>query len=109
MLPDSDLQPGDFRLLEVDNQLIVPAKTHIRLVITSADVIHCWAVPSLGIKVDAIPGRLNQVSFITSRNGLFYGHCNEICGINHAFMPIVVKAVGIEEYCAHINSISNNN
>ncbi len=109
MLPDSNLQPGDFRLLEVDNQLVVPAKTHVRLVITSADVIHCWAVPSLGVRVDAIPGRLNQVSFITSRNGLFYGHCNEICGINHAFMPIVVKAVGVEEYCTHINNLSNNN
>jgi heme/copper-type cytochrome/quinol oxidase subunit 2 len=93
----------------VDNQLVVPAKTHIRVIITAADVIHCWSIPSLGIKLDAIPGRLNQTSFLASRNGIFYGHCNEICGINHAFMPIVVKAVDISAYCAHINNLIRNN
>jgi cytochrome c oxidase subunit 2 len=63
-------------------------------------------VPALGVKVDAVPGRLNQTSFLTTRNGLFYGQCSEICGINHAFMPIVVKAVDISDYCAHINNLS---
>lgn len=109
IIPESDLQTGDFRLLEVDNQLVVPAKSHIRVIITAADVIHCWAIPSLGVKLDAIPGRLNQTSFLASRNGIFYGHCNEICGVNHAFMPIVIKAVDISDYCEHINSLSKNN
>jgi len=107
MIPSSDLQSGDFRLLEVDNQLVVPAKTHVRLIITAADVLHCWTVPSLGVKVDAVPGRLNQTSFLTTRNGIFYGQCSEICGINHAFMPIVVKAVDIADYCTHINNLNN--
>jgi len=108
IIPESDLQTGDFRLLEVDNQLVVPAKSHIRVIVTAADVIHCWAIPSLGVKLDAIPGRLNQTSFLASRNGIFYGHCNEICGVNHAFMPIVIKAVDISDYCAHINNLSKN-
>lgn len=109
IIPESDLQTGDFRLLEVDNQLVVPAKSHIRVIVTAADVIHCWSIPSLGVKLDAIPGRLNQTSFLASRNGLFYGHCNEICGVNHAFMPIVIKAVDISDYCDHINNLSKNN
>ena len=82
-----------FRLLEVDNNLVVPAKTHLRFFITSADVLHSWAVPSLGIKMDACPGRLNQVNVYINRVGTFYGQCSEICGINHRFMPICIKAI----------------
>lgn len=80
------------RLLDVDKQTIVPANVHVRLLVTSADVLHSWAVPSLGIKLDACPGRLNETHFFIKRVGLFYGQCSEICGINHGFMPIVVNA-----------------
>lgn len=104
MVPTNDLTKGQFRLLEVDEKVIVPANTHVRVIITSADVIHSWAVPSLGIKLDAIPGRLNQVGFLANREGIFYGQCSEICGANHAFMPIVVEAVNLETYCEYINS-----
>lgn len=92
MIPEEMLQPGDLRLLEVDNSLHLPVGVPIRLLITSADVIHSWAVPSLGIKVDAIPGRLNEVYFVIFREGEFYGQCSELCGVNHGFMPIKVLA-----------------
>lgn len=84
-----DFRP--LRLLEVDNRLILPWNEHIRVLITSSDVIHSWAVPSLGVKMDACPGRLNQVSLFINRPGVFYGQCSEICGINHAFMPICIE------------------
>jgi heme/copper-type cytochrome/quinol oxidase subunit 2 len=87
----------------VDEKVVVPANTHVRVIITSADVLHSWAVPSLGVKLDAVPGRLNQTNFLASREGLFYGQCSEICGANHAFMPIVVNAVSLDEYCLYIN------
>ena len=87
-----------FRLLEVDNRLLVPTNTHIRVLVTSADVLHSWAVPSLGVKVDACPGRLNQVFMFVKREGVFYGQCSELCGVNHGFMPIVVQAVSQDEY-----------
>jgi len=83
---------GYFRLLEVDYRLVLPIKSHIRLLVTSSDVIHSWAVPSLGIKIDAIPGRLSQGSLYMKREGIFYGQCSEICGVNHGFMPIVVRS-----------------
>jgi len=98
MLNVEDLTLGSFRLLEVDNRVILPIKTHIRLLITAADVLHCWAIPSFGIKVDACPGRLNQASLFIKREGTFYGQCSEICGVNHGFMPIVVKAVSPDVY-----------
>ncbi len=104
MVPESDLQEGEFRLLEVTNKVIVPVDTHVRFVVTAADVIHSFAVPSLGIKIDALPGRLNQSSFIALREGSFYGQCSEICGSNHSFMPICVKAVSIGDYCAYVTS-----
>jgi len=105
MIPTSDLEIGGFRLLEVDNRIIVPVNTHVRVIVTSADVLHCWAIPSLGVKVDAVPGRLNHTSFLINRLGVFYGQCSEICGVNHAFMPIVVEAVELPEYCAYIDSL----
>ena len=83
MIPESDLELGQFRLLDVDNKVIVPVDTHIRLIVTGADVIHSWAVPSLGIKIDAVPGRLNQTSILAERTGVFYGQCSEICGVWH--------------------------
>ena len=98
MIPTSDLEEGDLRLLEVDNKIVVPVNTQVRVVITGADVIHCFAVPSLGVKADAIPGRLNQVSFLAKRPGTYYGQCSEICGSDHSFMPIVVEAVSQEKF-----------
>ena len=98
MIPTSDLEKGDFRLLEVDNKIVVPLNTEIRVVVTGADVIHCFSIPSLGIKIDAIPGRLNQVSFLVKRSGIYYGQCSEICGSDHSFMPIVVEAVSQEKF-----------
>ena len=106
MIPESDLELGQFRLLDVDNKVIVPVDTHIRLIITGADVIHSWAVPSLGIKIDAVPGRLNQTSILAERTGVFYGQCSEICGVWHGFMPIAVEAVSVQDYLAWINSNS---
>ena len=104
MIPESDLELGQFRLLYVDNKVIVPVDTHIRLIVTGADVIHSWAVPSLGIKIDAVPGRLNQTSILAERTGVFYGQCSEICGVWHGFMPIAVEAVSVQDYLALFNS-----
>ena len=104
MIPESDLELGQFRLLDVDNKVIVPVDTHIRLIITGADVIHSWAVPSLGIKIDAVPGRLNQTSILAERIGVFFGQCSEICGVYHGFMPICIEAVSIQDYLAWIDS-----
>ena len=98
MVPTSDLNEGDLRLLEVDNNIVVPVNTQVRVVITGADVIHCFAVPSLGVKADAIPGRLNQVSFLAKRPGTYYGQCSEICGSDHSFMPIAVEVVSQEKF-----------
>jgi cytochrome c oxidase subunit II len=93
LIQENDLEEGSLRLLEVDNRLLVPSNIHIRFLVTANDVLHSWAVPSLGIKIDACPGRLNQVTCFIKRVGVFYGQCSEICGINHAFMPIVIQSV----------------
>ena len=100
LVPESDLEQGNLRMLEVDNRVIVPELTHIRFIITAADVIHSFACPSLGIKCDAYPGRLSQVSVLINREGTFYGQCSEICGILHSSMPIVVESVSIEKFLA---------
>ena len=102
MIPEDDLELGQLRLLEVDNRVVVPAKTHIRIIVTSADVLHSWAVPSSGVKCDAVPGRLNQTSILVQREGVYYGQCSEICGTNHAFMPIVVEAVSRKDYGSRV-------
>jgi len=100
MVPEDELEVGELRLLEVDNRVVIPVNTHVRLLITAADVLHSWAVPSLGIKVDACVGRLNQTSLFVLREGVFYGQCSEICGVGHANMPIVVEAVPVSNYIA---------
>ena len=99
MIPENELAVGDLRLLEVDNAIVLPVKTPIRVLVTATDVLHSWAVPSLGVKVDAVPGRLNQLAFTIKREGVYYGQCSEICGVNHGFMPIAVRAVSIDTYC----------
>ena len=98
LVPESDLEEGALRLLEVDCRVIIPELTHVRFIITSGDVIHSYASPSLGIKCDAYPGRLNQVSVFTNREGVFYGQCSEICGILHSSMPIVIESVSLEKF-----------
>lgn len=98
MIFEEDLRVGSYRLLEVDEKVFLPERTSIRVLITSLDVIHSWAIPSLGIKMDACPGRLNQISLFIRRTGLFFGQCSELCGINHAFMPIVIESVSFDKY-----------
>nr|ATL15438.1 cytochrome c oxidase subunit 2 [Callosobruchus maculatus] len=93
MIPIDEMKPWNFRLLDVDNRITVPYESQIRMIITAADVIHSWTIPSLGVKIDATPGRLNQTSFIINRAGLFFGQCSEICGANHSFMPIVIESI----------------
>jgi cytochrome c oxidase subunit 2 len=106
MVLEDDLPEGGLRLLEVDNRLYLPVNTPIRMLITSADVLHSWAVPSFGVKLDACPGRLNQVMMNINREGSFYGQCSELCGVNHRFMPINVKVVGVDAYLAHLSAAS---
>nr|AST24154.1 cytochrome c oxidase subunit II [Proechimys longicaudatus] len=98
MTPTMDLNPGELRLLEVDNRVILPMEMPVRMLISSEDVLHSWAIPSLGLKTDAIPGRLNQTILTSSRPGLFYGQCSEICGSNHSFMPIVIEMVTLKAF-----------
>nr|ABL09065.1 cytochrome c oxidase subunit II [Odontoglaja guamensis] len=98
MLPESDLQFGDHRLLEVDNRAVIPYSMDTLVIATSADVLHAWTLPSMGVKMDAVPGRLNSMGMFVEKPGVFYGQCSEICGANHSFMPIVVEA-------SHIDSI----
>jgi cytochrome c oxidase subunit 2 len=104
MVATDDLELGDFRLLEVDNEVVVPAEMHLRFLITANDVLHSWSVNALGLKVDAVPGRLNQLSIFIKREGVFYGQCSELCGVNHGFMPIVVKAVSPIDYFNWVKS-----
>ncbi len=98
IVPESDLEEGGLRMLEVDNRVIIPELTHVRFIITAGDVIHSFAVPSLGIKADAYPGRLNQASVFVNREGVFYGQCSEICGILHSSMPIVIESLSLEKF-----------
>lgn len=109
MTPTNNLQPQEFRLLEVDNRVILPYLTQIRLLVTAADVIHSWTIPSLGIKADAVPGRLNQLNVFFNRPGVFYGQCSEICGANHSFIPISVEAITPTDFLTWIKSFSSNN
>lgn len=106
MVPDSDLEPGSLRLLEVDNRVVLPELTHVRILITSGDVIHSFAVPSLGIKCDALAGRLNELSIFVNREGVYYGQCSELCGILHSSMPIAIEVVSPSKF---INWLYNYN
>lgn len=98
IIPTQDLAPGQFRLLETDHRMVVPTESPVRILITADDVLHSWALPPLGIKIDAVPGRLNQTAFTLPRPGVFYGQCSEICGANHSFIPIVVEAVPLKHF-----------
>ncbi len=100
MLADGDRKPGQPRLLSVDNDLVVPVNKVVRVQVIGADVIHSFAVPSFGIKIDAVPGRLNETWFKAEREGMYYGQCSELCGKDHAFMPIAVRVVNEREFTA---------
>nr|YP_010999060.1 cytochrome c oxidase subunit II [Eupolyphaga nigrinotum]WPM91818.1 cytochrome c oxidase subunit II [Eupolyphaga nigrinotum] len=102
MNPQPETLSNSFRLLEVDNRTILPFNTFIRIIVTAADVLHSWTVPSLGVKADATPGRLNQSSFFINRPGMFIGQCSEICGANHSFMPIVIESISTKSFTSWI-------
>ena len=103
MVDDDDLEAADLRLLTTDNAVVLPVDTTIRLLLTANDVIHAWAVPAFGVKMDAVPGRLNETWFRIDREGMYYGQCSELCGANHGFMPIMVKAVSKDAFAAWVD------
>lgn len=104
-VPEADLEQGELRLLDVDNRLLIPVETHVRFIVTANDVIHDFCVPSLGLKMDSVPGRLNQTSAIAERPGVFYGQCSELCGVAHGNISIVVEAVSIDKYLEWLDSM----
>jgi cytochrome c oxidase subunit 2 len=104
LVQESELKFGAKRLLEVDKRLVLPINVTLRFVITSTDVLHSWSIPEMGIKVDAVPGRLNQFISLINRPGIFYGQCSELCGVAHGFMPIVIHAVPYEIFLDYLNS-----
>lgn len=105
IIPVAEIEENSFRLLDVDNRIILPINNQIRILVSAADVLHSWTIPNLGVKVDATPGRLNQTNFLINRPGLFYGQCSEICGANHSFMPIVIERIPTNFFIKWISSI----
>ena len=108
MVQEQDLEEGDLRLLTVDNPLVIPANKNIQILITAGDVLHSWAVPSMGLKTDAVPGRLNETWVNVKEPGIYRGQCSEICGSGHGFMPVVVKVLPEREFMAWANEAKNN-
>nr|YP_009454230.1 cytochrome c oxidase subunit II [Gynaephora minora]ATY48759.1 cytochrome c oxidase subunit II [Gynaephora minora] len=106
MIQPNNMKLNNFRLLDVDNRIILPMNNQIRIMVTATDVIHSWTIPSLGVKIDANPGRLNQTNFFINRPGIFYGQCSEICGTNHSFMPIMIESISIINFINWINNYS---
>lgn len=107
IIPSNELNNNNFRLLDVDNRIILPINNQIRIIVTATDVIHSWTVPSLGVKIDANPGRLNQSNFYINRPGIFFGQCSEICGANHRFIPIVIERISTKNFINWINNYSS--
>ena len=108
MVEDKDLKDNQPRLLTVDNEVYVPVNKVIKVMITANDVLHAWALPSFGVKRDAVPGRINETWFKADRTGTYYGQCSELCGIKHAFMPITVNVVTDEEYAKWLEEAKQN-
>nr|USE40395.1 cytochrome c oxidase subunit 2 [Necrodes littoralis] len=106
MIPTNELKPYEFRLLDVDNRIAVPYNSQIRMVVTAADVLLSWTIPAISVKIDATPGRLNQVSYFLNRAGIFFGQCSEICGANHSFMPIVMESISPNYFIKWISMMS---
>nr|UPU95843.1 cytochrome c oxidase subunit II [Parachronistis sp.] len=106
MIPSNEMNKNNFRLLDVDNRIILPMNNQIRILVTATDVIHSWTIPALGVKIDANPGRLNQTNFFINRPGIFFGQCSEICGANHSFMPIMIESIPIKNFIDWINNYS---
>nr|AIY62025.1 cytochrome c oxidase subunit 2 [Glossotermes oculatus]URH16504.1 cytochrome c oxidase subunit II [Glossotermes oculatus] len=106
MIPQEEYNKGMFRLLETDNRVTLPINAPIRVIVTAADVLHSWAIPSLGVKTDATPGRLNQTSFLINKTGIMYGQCSEICGANQSFMPITIESVTTTHFINWMNKMS---
>ncbi|MDB2415132.1 cytochrome c oxidase subunit II [Rickettsiales bacterium] len=98
LLQEDELKEGDIRLLSVDNKVVLPIGKNIRIQLTAADVIHAWAIPALGVRMDAVPGRLNETWVRIEKPGIYYGQCSELCGVGHGFMPIAVEAVSEEDF-----------
>jgi len=105
IVPAEDLGHGGFRLLETDNRPVLPFLIRIRVLVSRADVLHSWALPRLGVKLDATPGRLNQTSLLSHRPGVAYGQCSEICGANHRFMPINLEFVSAEDFLTWVGTL----
>nr|UTE83805.1 cytochrome c oxidase subunit II [Tetraserica leishanica] len=106
MIPSNEMTNSSFRLLDVDNRVVMPFNSQIRMMVTAADVLHSWTIPNLSVKIDATPGRLNQISFLINRAGLLYGQCSEICGANHSFMPIVVESISPSYFIKWISKMN---
>nr|UIG88182.1 cytochrome c oxidase subunit 2 [Halobates sp.]UIG88211.1 cytochrome c oxidase subunit 2 [Halobates sp.] len=104
MKPSSEIEMNEFRLLETDNRIVLPMNNQIRIIVTATDVLHSWTIPSIGIKIDAIPGRLNQGSMFINRPGIMYGQCSEICGANHSFMPIMIESVNTKQFISWLKN-----
>nr|ADL39805.1 cytochrome oxidase subunit 2 [Ecitophya gracillima]AFE61515.1 cytochrome oxidase subunit 2 [Ecitophya gracillima] len=106
MINSNELNNFNFRLLDVDNRIVIPYNSQIRMLVTAADVLHSWTIPSISVKIDATPGRLNQINFFINRTGLFFGQCSEICGANHSFMPILLESISPNYFINWINKMS---
>jgi len=108
LVPEASLNKGQKRLLVVDRELLLPVNKSIKFLVTAKDVLHAWAVPALGLKVDAVPGRINQIEAKVNRVGVFFGQCSEICGVNHGFMPIVVRTVNEEDFISYYKQLARD-
>lgn len=106
IIPSNEISLDSFRLLDVDNRIILPINNQIRILVTATDVLHSWTIPSLGVKIDANPGRLNQTNFFINRPGLYFGQCSEICGANHSFIPIVIESTPTNSFIKWISNIN---
>nr|AML25629.1 cytochrome c oxidase subunit II [Staphylinidae sp. BMNH 1274679] len=106
MIPTNELTSFNFRLLDVDNRIAIPYQSQIRMLVSAADVLHSWTIPALSVKIDATPGRLNQINFFINRTGIFFGQCSEICGANHSFMPIVLESISPKFFIKWISKMS---
>nr|ALO70264.1 cytochrome c oxidase subunit 2 [Aleochara sp. 2 EF-2015] len=106
MIPMNEMKLFNFRLLDVDNRIVIPYNSQIRMMVTAADVLHSWTIPALSVKIDATPGRLNQINFFINRSGVFFGQCSEICGANHSFMPIVLESISSNFFIKWISKMT---